>query len=200
MNVSYFCGLCLLVWALFSPLSAQDKEDKIGTVDMQKLVNGYFKTERVREEFRAYAEEIQTANQSRLEAIKSLIEEAQKLQKQGEDPSLSREKKNELFKKAGAKNQEAQIFGKDRQEWLTRKQSALREKMNLEFNTLRSEIIVAIQKSGDENGYDFIFDRSGSSGAQVPILSYAKDAIDLTGSFLELINKDAPDSAEGEAK
>jgi len=54
-----------------------------------------------------------------------------------------------------------------------------------------------VRKAGEEKGYDFIFDRSGTSGAQIPILSYAKDATDLTAPLLEIINKDAPAKAEG---
>ena len=187
--------LCISV-ALSATLFGEEKEDKIGTVNMQKLMNSYYKTVEVRQEFEGYSEEIQADNVARLKTIEELINEARKLQKQGEDPSLSREKKNEFFKKAAAKNQEAQALGKDRQEWIKRKQSALREKMSLEFDALRSEIIAVIQKSGDEQGYDFIFDRSGSSGARVPLLSYAKDATDLTGLFLEIVNKDAPSPTE----
>lgn len=177
-------------------LSAQEKEDRIGTVNMQKLVDGYYKTAQTREEFKGYEKEIQADNDARVAVIKALVDEARKLQKQGEDPSLSREKKDELFKKAASKNQEAQGLVNARQEWGNQKQAALMEKLKVEFSALRAEIIAVVQKTGEEQGYDFILDRSGSSGAQVPILSYAKDATDLTATLLEIINKDAPAPAK----
>jgi len=189
--------MTLCVSAAFSSsLFAQEKEDKIGTVNMQKLVNDYYKTVQTREVFKGYESEIQADNEARVKVIKGLVTEAREFQKQGDDPSLSREKKDELFKKAGAKNQEAQALVNARQEWVNRKRSALAEKANVEFATLKAEIIAIIQKTGEEQGYDFIFDRSGSSGAQVPILSYAKDATDLTVILLEAINKDAPSPSE----
>ena len=49
-----------------------------------------------------------------------------------------------------------------------------------------------VQAVGDEQGYDYIFDRSGASGAGVNVLVYTKDATDLTRLLLERINKDAP--------
>lgn len=182
---------------LCSPLSAQDKDDKIGTVNIQTLVSDYYKTGQTRESFKGYEKEIQEQNEARVATIKVLIDEGRALQKQGDDPSLNREKKQELFRQAGSKNQEAQALINARQEWVNRKRSALAEKANVEFSILRSEIIAMIQKTGEEQGYDFILDRSGSSGAQVPILSYAKDATDLTAVILKVINADAPAKEEG---
>ncbi|MFT6182215.1 MAG: outer membrane protein [Paracoccaceae bacterium] len=177
---------------LCSSLSAQDKDDKIGTINMQVLVKDYYKAEQTREAFNGYTKEIQVLNETRIAAIKVLVDEARILHKKAEDPALSREKKQELFKQATSKNQEAQALINARQEWANRKNSALAEKANVEFAALRSEIIALVQKTGEEQGYDFILDRSGSSGAQVPILSYAKDATDLTAVMLEVINADAP--------
>ena len=39
----------------------------------------------------------------------------------------------------------------------------------------------------------YVFDRSGLSTNQVPILLYAKDATDLTPVLLKILNKDAPE-------
>jgi Skp family chaperone for outer membrane proteins len=76
--------------------------------------------------------------------------------------------------------------------WLERKNAAFKEKENIELGKLREEILDAVREVGKEEGYDFIFDRSGASGANVLILAYAKDATDLTALVLERINRDAP--------
>jgi len=188
--------------SLAAPLVAQDEAeeiDKIGTVDMQKLVSEYYKTDLTRESFKKYEVEIKKDNEERIEKIKILVEEARALQKQGDDKALSPEKKDEFFRKAGEKNQQATTLANDRVAWVGRKQAALSEKANVEFAKLRAEIVVAVKRIGVERDYDFILDRSGSSGAQVPILAYAKDATDLTAIVIVEINKDAPkDSDEDE--
>lgn len=181
---------------LSSSLSAQEKDDKIGTVNMQKLLGDYYKTEETRESFKGYQEEIQKQNAAKVEEIKALAEESRDLQKQAEDPSLSREKKDELFRQAESKQKDAQALQNERFGWLQRKQAALNEKANVEFSKLRVELMEMVREVGKEQEYDYIFDRSGASGANVPILSYAKDATDLTAILLERINKDAPEKTD----
>jgi hypothetical protein len=62
----------------------------------------------------------------------------------------------------------------------------------MDFGNIRKELMLVVQAVGQEKGFDFIFDRSGASGAGVAVLVYSKDATDLTGILLERINKDAP--------
>ena len=177
--------------------SAQEgKDDKIATVDMQKLVAEFYKTAETRDSFKVYEDEIKEQNTIRVDAIKAIVEEAKKLQKQAEEPSLDREKKNELFNELNRNQQEVQGLDGDRTAWIQRKQAALTEKAKIDFGEVRMEILKMVQKYGEDEGYDYIFDRSGASGAGVPILSYTKDATDLTAVLLEIINKDAPEKAE----
>jgi len=191
--------LALLFGVLIAaPLSGQEKDDKIGTVNMQKLLAEYHKTAAMRETFMGYEKGILTKNEARVESIKALVKESQDIAKEAEPSSITREKKEELFRKAGALNQEAQAVQNERVAWMNRKKAAFNEKQAVELGALRNEIIVMVQEIGDAQGYDLILDRSGASGANVPILSYAKDATDLTALLLERINRDAP--AEGEKK
>ena len=87
---------------------------------------------------------------------------------------------------------------KGRVAWARQKQAAFNDKINTELAKHRKEIIAIIQEVAKAEGYDFVFDRSGSSGAGIPILSYSKDASDITGNLLERINKDAPEEKEEE--
>ena len=177
--------------------SAQEgKDDKIASVDMQKLVAQFYKTAETRDSFKVYEDEIKEQNIIRVDAIKAIVEEAKKIQKQAEEPTLDREKKNELFNELNRKQQEVQGLDGDLTAWIQRKQTALTEKAKIDFGEVRMEILKMVQKYGEDEGYDYIFDRSGASGAGVPILSYTKDATDLTAVLLEIINKDAPEKGE----
>ena len=181
---------------IMSSASAQEeKDDKIATVNMQKLVAEFYKTAETRDSFKVYEEQIKEQNDTRVDAIKAIVEEAKKLQKQTDDPSLTREKKNELFNELNRKQQEVQGLDGDRTAWIQRRQAALTEKAKIDFGEVRMELLKIVQTYGETEGYDYIFDRSGASGAGVPILSYTKDATDLTPLLLEIINKDAPEEA-----
>jgi len=182
-----------------SASAQEEKDDKIATVNMQQLVAEFYKTTATRDSFKIYEEQIKEQNTTRVDAIKAIVEEAKKLQKQAEDPSLSREKKNELFNDLNRKQQEVQGLDADRTAWIQRKQAALTEKAKIDFGEVRMELLKIVQKYGDTEGFDFIFDRSGASGAGVPILAYTKDATNLTAILLEIINKDAPKEGEKDA-
>ena len=181
MNISRFLiTMTLGLFSLSLSALAQEGSDKIGSIDMNKLVKDFYKTAETSKIFRKYEEDIKKQNDVRLEGIKALVEEAKKLQKQGEEPALDRE----------------------RVAWLQRKQAALNEKAKIDYGKVRLEIVEKVREYGDAEGYDFIFDRSGLSGAGVAILSYSKDATDLTPALLAAINQGAPqtDSTEEEPK
>lgn len=182
-----------------SPLQAQDeKNDKIGTVNMQRLVADYYKTKSINETFAKYSEEIKAEDTERMKAIQAADEESKKLQEDAKDNNISSEDKSDLFRQSTAKQREARALFQERASWVKRKQAALNDQAKIEFGKIREELMGFVQKIGDEEGYDYVFDRSAGSGAGVAILVYTKDATDLTGLLLERINKDAPEEKEAE--
>ena len=53
-----------------------------------------------------------------------------------------------------------------------------------------------MREKAKAEGYDFVFDRSGSSLATVPVLLYYKDATDLTDLVVAELNKKPAEGAE----
>ncbi|MDA7863554.1 OmpH family outer membrane protein [Akkermansiaceae bacterium] len=195
MKIPHFLFALAASLFLASPSVAQD-EDKIGTVDMSRLVADYHISKSTRDSFSAYQETIKGQDGVRIEKIKESAEMAKKLQQDVDDPSLSAEKRDSLFKEASARRDEAKRLQEDRVSWLKRKQAQLNEEAAKKFGDIRKELMTIVQAVGTEEGYDYIFDRSGGSGAGVNVLVYTKDATDLTGLLLERINKDAPKEEE----
>lgn len=181
---------------LLNPASAQDEPDKIGTVSMQKLVAEYYKMVDLKKAFQADAETVTEKDKERVENIKKLVEESRKLQTEAENANLPREKQEELMTKMVSQRREAQALESARVSWLQRKQAAFKEKEVIEKGKLRKEIVEMVKEVGKERGFDYIFDRSGASGANVSILAYAKDATDLTATMIERINRDAPEGGD----
>lgn len=189
-----------LLLGLFSlvPVHGQDEPDKIGTVNMQQLLAEYYKMAETIELFKGYKEEVIEQNKEKMKAIETLVDQTRELQAEAEKSELSREKREELFGKLVSQQREAEALQNARMAWLERKNAAFREKEAIELGKLREEIVEIVREEGENRGFDFIFDRSGASGANVLILAYAKDATDLTAAMIERINQDAPEKAEGE--
>jgi Skp family chaperone for outer membrane proteins len=186
---------------IFSTALAQEgegKPDKIASVNMQRLVSSFYKTKLTRDSFKPYEDRLKDADKKKVEEITALNEEAQALRKSGEGSSVNAEKRSQIFREASFKKQRADNLQKGRVAWARQKQAAFNDKINTELAMHRKEIIAIIQEVAKTEGYDFVFDRTGASGAGIPILSYSKDATDITGNLLERINKDAPEEKEEE--
>ena len=63
---------------------AQDENDKIGTVNMQKLLAQFHKSSAVLETFKGYEKRIVERNKTKAEEIKGLMAEAAEAQKTAE--------------------------------------------------------------------------------------------------------------------
>lgn len=177
---------------------AEGKPDKIASVNMQRLVSSFYKTKLTRDSFKQYEDRLKDADKKKVEEITALNEEAQALRKSGEGSSVNAEKRSQIFREASIKKQQADNLQKGRVAWARQKQAAFNDKINTELAKHRKEIIAIIQEVAKAEGYDFVFNRSGASGAGIPILSYSKDATDITGNLLERINKGAPEEKEEE--
>lgn len=176
----------------------EGKPDKIASVNMQRLVSSFYKTQITRDSFKQYEDRLKDADKKKVEEITALNEEAEALRKSGEGSSVNAEKRSQIFREASIKKQQADNLQKGRIAWARQKQAAFNDKINTELAKHRKEIIAIIREVAKAEGYDFVFNRSGASGAGIPILSYSKDATDITGNLLERINKDAPEEREEE--
>ena len=60
------------------------------------------------------------------------------------------------------------------------------------MKSILEDIRKLVEERSKADNYDFIFDKSGMSTSQVPVLIYSKDTTDITASLLKVLNKDAP--------
>jgi outer membrane protein len=185
----------LIVAAAISTISmaaAQEARLKIATVDMQELFKQYYRTNEAQKQINVERARIQKQNNERLARIRELEESLGKLRKQIEDPSASDSKKQSLFKELQAQNQEGIALDRERREALQRRNQALNEKMVQRMKGILEEIRKLVEEQAKKENYDYVFDKSGLSTSQVPVLLYTKDATDITAVLLKDLNKDAP--------
>ena len=178
--------------SLPSIATAQSDVDKIGTVDMNQLISSFYKTKALQKQFASYGEEVGAQRDERIAAVKKVVTEFEELTRRGQESTISNEDRSKVIGQAAAKQREARSLQQDLQAWLRRRQAALNERVSMEMTDVRKEVIEEVNALGKEEGYDFIFDRTGGSAVGVAVLVYTKDATDLTGVLLERINKDEP--------
>ena len=107
-----------------------------------------------------------------------------------EDPAVNESRKQDLFKEWQMRQQEALALNREREEFLQRRTRALNEKMMQRMREILEEIRKVVEEQARVDDFDFVFDRSGLSTSQVPLLVYSKDAVDLTGKLLDRVSRD----------
>lgn len=180
-----------LAIVLAGAASAQDKL-KIATVDMQQLFKEYYRTAEAQKQINVERARIQKDNNERTARIRDIDTELQNMRKQIEDPSLADSKKQALYSEWQAKQQDGIQLDRERREFLQRRNQALNEKMVQRMKGILEEIRKLVEEQAKKEDYDYVFDKSGLSTAQVPFLLYTKDATDITAVLLKDLNKDAP--------
>ena len=172
--------------------AAQDAKLKIATVDMQQLFKEYYRTTEAQQQINVERARIQKDNNEKLTAIRQIESDIALLKKQIEDPSLSDQKKAQVYKDHQAKYQEGIQLDKERREFLGRKNQALNEKMVQRMRGILEEIRKLVEERAKAENFDYVFDKSGMSTSQVPFLLYTKYATDITAALLKDLNKVAP--------
>lgn len=180
-----------LAAVLISAASAADKVN-IATVDMQELFKQYYRTNEAQKQINVERARIQKDNNERLSRIRELETSLGNLRKQLDDPAINDSKKQTLFKEFQTKQQEGVALDRERREFLQRRNQALNEKMVQRMKGILEEIRKLVEEQAKKDDYDYVFDKSGLSTSQVPLLLYTKDATDITTVLLKDLNKDAP--------
>ena len=174
----------------FAHVGAQDI--KVATVDMKRLLKDYYRTEEAQQELNEKQALLTKANNEKQKQIQELEAEINTLRKQFEDPSLNEAKKKEIYEQLQLKQQEGIAMSRSLKEYLDRKRRQVQEEMQRQMRGILEEISKLLEEKAKAEDYDFVYDKSGNSTTQVPVLLYSKDTYDITEGLLKELNKDAP--------
>lgn len=194
---THLSSVVALALSLSGILSAQESTRlKVATVDMQALFKDFHQTKTTKLKFEEEQQGVAKDFEERQKALVTLKEEADSMQKQLGDPSIADAKKQQLFSERQAKLQQFEATQNELQEFVQRKKRALAEEMQLRTKAILEEIQGKVEAFAAKDNYDYVLDKTGTSTSQVPILLYTKDATDITGALLAIINEGAPAAPE----
>jgi Skp family chaperone for outer membrane proteins len=190
----------LVVAAAMVGLSTASAEDlKIASVDVQKLFNEYHMTKKVQAQVKVDQERIQKDNASRLEHIRGLQTEIEKLSKQRSDATISDKKRLELEREIKLKVSEGNAADNERRQWLQRQNKALGEQVSEEQRAIIEKIQEKIADYAREQDLDLVIDKSARSASRTEVFAFTKDKFDVTPVLLKDLNADAPAAEATEA-
>lgn len=165
---------------------------KVGIVDMNKVFTSYYKTKDAETRLNDARAQAKTDLDSRLETLKSNMEEINKLEADTKKPELAADKKEAAVKQRDEKINEVRNLDREIGEFRKTRELQLQE----QFMRMRGDIVQDIMKVVDarvkSEGYDLVLDSSGLGISQVKVVLYSAPSMDFSDSIVSELNKNAP--------
>jgi outer membrane protein len=162
---------------------------KIGTVDMKKIFESYYKTKdaetRINEARNAAKKELD----ERMEGYQKGIGEVSKLNEEINNPALGKESKDTKSKSRDEKVTELKAMEREITDFRQTREKQLQDQSARMRQGIVEDINKIVNDKVKAESYDLVFDKSGMSLNGVSVVMFAKDGYDFTDSVVVQLNK-----------
>lgn len=170
-------------------VSTASAELRIGTVDIKKVFDSYYKTKEAERQATEQRNRTKTEMEGRLQAYQQAVAELKKLDEEVKRPEISSTvrdaKQKELVDKVGklkTREQEDSNYRGARDKELQELSMRLRDE-------IMKDVMSVVTERAKSEKYDLVFDLTGPSLNSVPVLLYAKESYDFTPDVVTALNK-----------
>jgi outer membrane protein len=193
MKKSSLLALFVAVTLSVSITSQARAEMKVGTIDMQKVFNTYFKTRDAQEKLqsaqKAYKEELDT----RMDSYKRNMDTINKLNEELNKPEVSGASKDQKAQDRDTKIQETKGLEKEITDFRQAREKQIQDQMKTMRDGIVEDIMKVVNDQVKGQNFDFVFDKSGFSANNiVPVVLYAKDSYDFSETVISRLNATRP--------
>lgn len=194
MNTSRFVvGACLAAVFGLGAASRVQAEMKIGTIDMAKVLAGYYKTQEAQQKLEEAQRSAQDELNQRMDSYKKNLDTINKLNEELNKPDLSGASKDQKAQERDAKIAETNGLEKEITEFRSTRQKQLQDEKQHMVSALVEEIMKVVSEQVKAQNYDLVFDRSGQSVALgVPVLVFARADVDFSDIVIAKLNANRP--------
>jgi outer membrane protein len=179
----------LLLTLLSSSALAQQK---IATVNMRKLFDGYWKTKQAEAALNNRKAELDKEDRGFLDNLKKDRDDYQNLLDAANDQAISADERDKRKQAAAAKYKEVQDSQTTIVQFERQAQATLSEQTQRMRTDIIKEISAAVADKAKAAGYTMVFDVAADSVNQTPVLLYSDGQNDLTAAVLAQLNAGAP--------
>jgi outer membrane protein len=199
---SHFALPLLIASLAFGAVSASAQTVKIGTVDMKKVFENYYKTKdaeaRINEARNAAKKEMD----DRMDVYNKGVNGVKKMNEEIESPALGKEAKEAKSKARDEKVGELNTMQREINEFRQTREKQLQEQSVRMRGGIVDEINKIVEAKVKSENFDIVLDKSGPSLNGVPVVLYSRDAYEFTDEVVKILNKnkgkDEPAPAKAE--
>jgi len=189
---------CLWVVATLAVAGALQAQTKLGTVDLSKIFDGYYRRQQADTQLKDRAADFDKARQGMIEDFEAAKRDFEELRAASSDQALSVEEREN--RKAGAERKLLDIrqIEQDVAQFDRTSRSTLTEQRRRMMERIVDEIKEVVAMKAKAAQLDLVLDVKAVSMAEVPVVLYDSGANDMTKEVLAELNSrrpvDLPDS------
>ena len=181
--------LLSLAAALLGTAGASAQNIKVGTVDMKKVFESYYKTKDAEAKINEARNTAKKELEDRMDGAKKTLDEVKKLDEEINKPELSKDAKEQKAKVRTEKAGELQNMDREIREFQQSREKQLQEQSVRMRAGIVEEINKVIAERVKAENFDLVFDKSGPSLNGVPIVLYSRDSYEFTAAVVDALNK-----------
>jgi Skp family chaperone for outer membrane proteins len=170
-------------------------QTKIGTVDLRKLFDGYWKTKQVQTALNDRKAQLDKDDKSMRDDLKKGGEEYQKLLEQANDQAISSDQRDKRKQAAADKLKQLQDSKTAIDQFERQAQITLSEQSQRMRDNILSEIKAAVAAQAKVAGCSLVIDAAAETANATTAVVYSNGENDLTDAVLKRLNAGAPISA-----
>ena len=167
-------------------------QTRIGTVDLRKLFDGYWKTKQADAALKERQADLEKEFKGLIDDLKKANDEYQKLLADANDQAVSSQERDKRKKAAETKLKDVKDTQETADQFRRRASTTLEEQKRRMRDNVLGEIRTAINAKAKTGGYALVVDTAAESKDFTPIFVYSSNENDLTQAVLEQLNATAP--------
>lgn len=176
--------------ALFS-ITAR-AEVKIGTIDLRKVFDGYYKTMQADANLKEEAGDLEKERKEMVDGYKKTEEDYKKLLDKSQDQAVSSEERTKSKQAAEKKIVELKDLEQAITTFERSARAKLAEKQRRKRDAILEEIRAVINSKSKSSGFSLVLDTAAESINNTPILLFNTGENDITANVLSELNASAP--------
>ena len=169
-------------------------QTKIGTADLRKLFDGYWKTKQAQAALNDRKTQLDADDKSMRDELKKGSDEYQKLLEQANDQAISAEQRDKHKLAASDKLKQLQESKAAIDQFERQAQITLQEQQMRMRDNILSEIKAAVTAQAKVAGYSLVIDAAAETANATTAVVYSNGENDLTDAVLKRLNAGRTDS------
>lgn len=191
-------GKLLVLFALVSVVSAGAETQRFAVVNLEKVFREYYKSRIAEDAIKQQAEVYRNYLVKQNSQLIQLKRESEQLQKDAQNPALAEAERTKLGAEAVVKAREVAAREAELQLYAAERTRLMREMEQKKREEIMADIYKEIDRRAAAEGFNFIFDSSGKTLNEQPMVLRFPASCDLTEVVIRELNRSK--SVAGEAK